>query len=673
MRKEFAKLLKQVRKTFPEGDEDLVRHAYRVANKAHAGQVRVSGEPYISHSMAVAKILCSLGLDVNTVAAGLLHDVLEDSDMTRAQLVSEFGEEVTGLVDGVTKISTLAFSNVAESYVEKQASNIRKMLIATAKDVRVILIKLADRLHNMRTIGFLPSAKIERISRETLEIYAPLANRLGIAQWKWELEDHAFHHLHPQEYKEMAEQVAMKRKEREQLLQETVEFLEERLNAAGAHARVIGRPKHLYGIYQKMQTQGKSFDQVMDILALRIITQNVAGCYTALGVVHHVWPPVPGRFKDYIAIPKVNMYQSIHTTVMRDNGLPLEVQIRTEEMDRTARVGIAAHWKYKEGDRTKRNKKLDDQLQWLQQMYEWIQEAHAPEELLENVRRDFGSSDVYVFTPKGEVKELPSGATPLDFAYSIHSDVGNHCIGARANGRMVNLKYNLQIGDVIEILTSKNQTPHLSWLDTVVTCRARTRIRQRLREMGELEPSEPTAIDLGQDKPRTPPPAPKRVVRHVDESTRQKLIRIQGMKNMLVQFGKCCNPMPGHPILGYVTKNPGITVHRVDCRSFLNTKRDPARIMEASWEGEGHLETAMRVSIVQRPNVLADITNAIRPMNIDILRASLHPEINGLGFFEFVFESADEDSIQHVMRTLRAVPGVRDVATTSVKRRTTKV
>ncbi len=670
MRKEFAKLLKQVRKTFPDGDDDLVRHAYRVANKAHSGQVRVSGEPYISHSMAVAKILCSLGVDIKTVAAGLLHDVLEDSEMTRAQLVAEVGEEVTALVDGVTKISTLACANAAEPHLEKQAYNMRKMLIATAKDVRVILIKLADRLHNMRTISYLPPAKVERISRETLDIYAPLANRLGIAQWKWELEDHAFHYLYPKEYKEMAGQVAMKRKEREELLQDTIEFLEVRLAEAEVNARVFGRPKHLYGIYQKMQSQGKSFDQVMDILALRIITQTVAGCYNALGVVHHVWPPVPGRFKDYIAIPKANMYQSIHTTVMRDNGLPLEVQIRTEEMDRTARVGIAAHWKYKEGERGRRSTKLDSQLQWLQQMHEWLEDAHAPEELMDNVRRDFGASEVYVFTPKGEVKELPAGATPLDFAYSIHSDVGNRCIGARANGRMVNLKYNLQTGDVVEILTSKNQTPHLSWLDIVVTGRARTRIRQRLREMGELEPIE-SPMDALPDKPRPAPapPAPRRVVRQVDEATRQKLIRIQGTKNMLMQFGKCCNPMPGEPVLGYVTKNPGVTVHRVDCRSFLNTKRDPARIMEASWEGEGHFETAMRVNIVQRPNVLADITNAIRPMNIDILRATLHPEDNGLGFFDFVFESSDEESTEHVLRTLRAVPGVREVATTSVKRR----
>ena len=669
MRKEFAKLIKQVRKTFPDADEDVLRHAYRVANKAHEGQQRESGEPYISHCLVVAKTLCSLGLDITTVVAGLLHDVIEDSDMTREYLASEFGEEIAGLVDGVTKISTLPYTSAAESNLEKQAFNIRKMLIATAKDVRVILIKLADRLHNMRTISFLSPDKIERISRETLEIYAPLANRLGIAQWRWELEDHAFHYLHPAEYKAMAEQVAMKRKEREELLQETIEFLEGRLTEAEVNARVIGRPKHLYGIYQKMQTQGKNFDHVMDILAVRIVTQTVAGCYNALGVVHHVWPPVPGRFKDYIAIPKVNMYQSIHTTVMRENGAPLEVQIRTEEMDRTARVGIAAHWMYKEGAPQKQNKKLTTQLQWLRQMQEWIQEAHAPEELLESVRRDFSPSDVYVFTPKGEVKELPAGATPLDFAYSVHSDVGNHCIGARVNGRMVSLKYNLQIGDAVEILTSKNQTPHTNWLDIVVTGRARTRIRQKLREMGELEPVESGPIEEEPSKPKPPKtPIPRRVVRNVDESTRQKLIRIEGKKNILVQFGKCCNPMPGSAILGFVTKNPGITVHAVDCRTFLNTPRDPVRIVEASWEGDGRLETAMRISIVQRPNVLADITNAIRPMNIDILRANLHPGENGLGFFDFVFECSDEESIQQVMNTLRTVQGVRDVATTSVKR-----
>jgi len=505
--------------------------------------------------------------------------------------------------------------------------------------------------------------QIQRISRETLDIYAPLAHRLGIARWKWELEDHAFHHLHPREYKEMAALVAMKRREREQWLEKTIQFLEERLNEAEVNARVIGRPKHLFSIYQKMLQQGKDFDQVMDVVAVRIITQTVAECYNALGVVHHLWTPVPGRFKDYIAMPKANMYQSVHTSVMRENGFPLEIQIRTEEMDRIAREGIAAHWRYKEGDDGsagyRSDAKLDNQLHWLRHMYEWLQEAHAPDELLDSVRRDFTVSDVYVFTPKGEVKELPMGATPLDFAYLIHSHVGHHCIGARVNNRMVPLRYNLQTGDVVEILTSKNQTPHLDWLDFVVTGRARTRIRQRLRELGLIEPQEDIVKRLAPAMPappRKPPP-----VRHVDDATREKMIRIQGAKGMAANFAKCCNPMPGHPVIGYVTKIPGITIHRADCRNFMNTKRDPDRIVEASWEGDEHFETGMRVTIGQRPNVLADITNAIRPMNISITRAQFVPGETGKSYFDFVFETAEEASIERVARTIRTVAGVSNV------------
>jgi len=498
MRTEFARLLKQLRKSAPDTDENLVRRAYRVANKAHEGVKRASGEPYISHCLAVARNLAQLGLDTSTIAAGLLHDVLEDTPVTREELAAQFGEEIASLVDGVSKIKTMKWSS-ATSQQEDQAETLRKMLVATVQDVRVILIKLADRLHNMRTIEYLDSKdRVKRICQETLDIYAPLAHRLGIARWKWELEDHAFHELHPSEYRDMAQRVAMKRREREALLNGIIKTLEERLTEAEVNARVIGRPKHLFSIYQKMIQQGKDFDQVLDVLAVRIITQTVAGCYNALGVVHNLWPPVPGRFKDYIAMPKVNMYQSIHTTVMRETGSPLEIQIRTEEMDRTAREGIASHWMYKEG---LRDPKLDDQLRWLSQMYEWLQDAHAPDELLDSLRRDVSTSDVYVFTPKGEVKELPMGATPLDFAYHIHSDIGNHCIGARVDGRMVPLRYNLQTGDVVEILTSKSQNPHLDWLDIVVTGKARTRIRQQLRELGELAPLESLVKRSGPPQP----------------------------------------------------------------------------------------------------------------------------------------------------------------------------
>lgn len=671
MRTEFAKLLKTIRKYNPDADTDLVRRAYRFADHAHKGQMRLSGDPYITHCLAVAGNLAHLRLDTTTIVAGLLHDVLEDTKVTAEELIDEFGQEILALVEGVSNIRALNLpaSLPAElSQQRKQAENLRKMLVATAKDVRVILIKLADRLHNMRTIEFLPEERIRRICQETLDIYAPLANRLGMAHWKWELEDHAFHHLNPAMYREMAARVAMKRREREAWLKDTVEFLEKRLSEAEVVARVIGRPKHLYSIYQKIVQQGKDFDQVMDILAVRIITQTVAGCYNALGVVHHLWPPVPGRFKDYIAVPKINMYQSIHTTVMRENGVPLEIQIRTEEMDRTAREGIASHWRYKEGIE-KIDPKLDSQLRWLRQMYEWLNEAHAPEELLDSVRRDVGTTEVYVFTPKGEVKELPGGATPLDFAYMIHSDIGHHCIGARVNGGMVPLRYHLQTGDVVEILTSKNQTPHLDWLDVVVTGKARTRIRQRLREIGELEP-----LEEQESQPKPSKPVSRKApstVRQVDEATRQKLLRVQGNKGIAVQFAKCCNPMPGHPIIGYITKSPGITIHRAECPHFTATRRDPDRIIEAHWDGDlGGItrEVGMRVSIGARPNVLADITNAIRPMNISITRAEYRPGDNGDTFFDFVFETTEEEGAKRVAATLKTVAGVVSIKQVSPKK-----
>jgi GTP diphosphokinase / guanosine-3',5'-bis(diphosphate) 3'-diphosphatase len=665
MRTEFTKLLKQIRKNNPAADLEVVRHAFRFAVGAHTGQKRNSGEPYVIHSLAVARILAALTTDMPTVAAGLLHDVLEDTAVSLPQLRAEFSEEVAFLVDGVTKISTIHMPSVSTSLEEKQANNIRKMLVATAKDVRVILIKLADRLHNLRTIEYLPEEKRTRMAKETLDIYAPLAHRLGIARWKWELEDHSFHQLHPTEYRRLAMLVAMKRRDREKWLEETVQVLQKPLQDAHVEARVIARPKHLYSIFQKMTTQGKSFDEVMDVLAVRIVTKTVTGCYNALGVVHNLWTPIPGRFKDYIAMPKANMYQSIHTTVMRENGMALEVQIRTEEMERTAREGIAAHWYYK-GER-RRDHKLDNNLQWLRQMYDWLQDSHAPGELIENVRRDFSVSDIYVFTPKGEVKELPHGATPLDFAYMIHTDIGHHCQGARVNGRMVPLKYNLQTGDVVEILTFKNQQPHVDWIDIVITGHARTKIRQRLREIGKL----PVASAASKPEKEPAKPEPKKEVeasappvpapKQISEATRHKLIRVEGAKGMAVQFGKCCNPMPGHQVLGYITKTPGITIHRLDCRGFAKMEKDPSRVIEAGWEGEGHFQTGMRITIKARPNDLADITDAMRPMNVDIRGAQYRAGKNGANYFEVVFETPERQNIERLQRKLLTISGVSQV------------
>jgi len=667
MRTNFSRLMRLLRKNFPGADLTVVRKAYRVAVEAHESQTRDSGEPYVIHTLKVAQILAELGLDPVVCAAGLLHDVLEDTQVKHEQLTHEFGEEITTLVDGVTKIGAIHLKDPSVTREVKQAQNIRKMLVATAKDVRVILIKLADRLHNMRTIEHLPPEKQRRIARETMEIFAPIAHRLGISSWKWELEDHAFHVLMPEDYKQISKQVAMKRRDREAHVNQTCSFLEGRLAEAEISARVIGRPKHLYSIFHKMNAQGKDFNEVMDVMGLRILTNSLGDCYNALGVVHSVWKPIPGRLKDYIAMPKHNMYQAIHTTVMGPLGRPMEIQIRSEDMDRTAREGIAAHWIYKEAGQKNKDKKLDSQLKWLQQMYEWLKDAHGPDELLDNMRRDFRGQDIYVFSPKGEVKELPAGATPLDFAYLIHSSIGHHCMGAKVNGRMVPLRYHLQTGDQVEILTSKGQNPTLDWIDIVVTGRARTRIRQRLRELGDLDPLDDPHSRSRETKTTEIRPLPRPVaqpaVPEVDEATRRALLRVDGQKGIAAKFAKCCDPMPGHAIVGYVTKLHVISVHRVDCKVFAKGGHDPARTVKVSWDGQESYRIAVRVLIGPRPNALADITSALRPMNVEILEASYGPTDGTQNLFDFLFEVSDRMTLERVLRTLRTVNGVSDVTT----------
>ncbi len=654
MREDFAKLAKTLRKTFSDEDVALVRRAYSRASEAHQGIKRLSGEAYVAHCIAVARILQQTGMDPTTIAAALLHDVLEDTAVTYDDLAREFTPEIADLVDGVSKIKHIEWAATTEAQKEKQAENLRKMLVATAKDIRVVIIKLADRLHNMRTLEHIKERRrIVRICRETLDIYAPIARRLGIAAWQWELEDHAFHFLHPDEYRELARRLAMKRKEREELLNETIKTLQARLEEAEVAARVIGRPKHLYSIYRKMVSQGKDFDQVLDVTALRIITQTVSGAYNAVGVVHQLWLPVPGRFKDYVAMPKLNMYQSIHTTVMHSNGQPLEVQIRTEEMDHTAREGISAHWRYKENSI---DSKLDTQLGWLSQMYDWLQDAHAPDELLDSLRRDISVRDVYVFTPRGKVIEFPAGATPLDFAYRVHSDVGHQCIGARVNGQPVPLRYHLQNGDVVEIVTAKNQKPQWEWLDVVVTGRARTRIRQRLRELGEMEPLEGQIRRHAAD---TVPDVPPEIA--TASATRDKLIHVPAANGHAILFAKCCKPAPGQPVIGYRTRGASVTVHRADCRNFSALQRDPDRLLVAHWEGERGKEVGLRVSLGQRPNVLADVTAAIRPMNINIVQAKFDTADDGRSVFEFRFETLDNAVSERVAAILRTVSGVRSV------------
>lgn len=614
-------LLEQVQRYQPQGDLSIIEKAYNFAEKAHEGQSRISGEPYFIHPVAVASILARLELDIPTIAGGLLHDVVEDTKITLVELEKEFGVEIAQLVDGVTKLSRIEF----RSKEEQQVENLRKMFLAMAKDIRVVLIKLADRLHNMRTLKHQSAWKQREIAEETLEIFAPLAHRLGIFAIKWELEDLAFRYLEPEQYYHLVEGISMKRREREAYIDQVMNILKERLVEVGIKADIQGRPKHFYSIYKKMKEQGKELSEIYDLIAVRVIVESIKDCYGALGIVHTLWKPIPGRFKDYIAMPKPNMYQSLHTTVMGPQGEPFEIQIRTFEMHRTAEFGIAAHWKYKEGGKGG-SKDFDQRLAWLRQILEWQTELRDAREFMETLKIDVFSDVVFVFTPKGDVFELPAGSVPIDFAYRIHSDVGHRCIGSKVNGRIVPLDYTLKNGDIVEILTSKQANgPSRDWLKLVKTSQAKNRIRQwfrkekreeniargkeilekELKKQG-LEPGELFKSDrilevskrfnfnnpdeffatLG-DGALSPIQVIARVKDDIykgkklpDESILTELpaekkstgygkasqgIRVRGVDDVLIRLSRCCNPLPGDPIVGYVTRGRGVSVHRADC------------------------------------------------------------------------------------------------------------
>ena len=657
MDESLGSLIEAVRNYNPAVEEDLLRDAYEFARRAHEGQKRLSGERYFSHCVEVAKVLMELELDSTTIAAGLLHDVVEDTGCSIAQVRERFGEEIALLVEGVTNISTLMF----KSSEERHAENLRKMLIAMAQDIRVILIKLADRVHNMRTLHALPPEKIRSISRDTLDIYAPLAHRLGIARIKWELEDQAFRYLEPEAYYELARKVARKRSAREQYINETAQFLKQKLAESGIVAEVTGRPKHLYSVHKKIQEQGREFDQVYDLLALRVIPNSVADCYAALGVIHSLWTPVPGRFKDFIAVPKSNMYQSIHTTVMREVGEPLEVQIRTQDMHRTAEQGIAAHWKYKERIK-KQDERLDQKLTWFRQMLEWLQDPKDSRDFIESVKGELFSNEVYVFTPKGEVRVLPCGSTPIDFAYSIHTDIGDHCSGAKVNGKMVSLRYNLKHGDVVEIITSNIQVPHRDWLEITKTSKARSKIKRAIKEAEEQAANEAAELSLNQPKPALAPPKPSKMVR-TDEAARERLIRIDGTGGMAAHFGKCCNPLPGEEVVGYVTLGRGVTVHRASCPSVHQGRHNPKRFVKANWAHDGkHAITAgVRVMCIDRPNLLADILDSFSPHGVNIQQARAYPTQDNRGVIDLVFELNDEKQLDKIVSAIHQVNGVTSI------------
>ena len=698
----------------PQADVEPVMRAYVFAAKAHKGQERISGEPYLTHPLEVAGILTELRLDTGTIAAGLLHDAVEDTHATLAEIKELFGPEVAAVVDGVTKLSRIPFSTREEA----QAENIRKMILAMSKDLRVILVKLADRLHNMRTLDPLPEAKRRLIAQETLDIYAPLAHRLGISWIKDELEDLALRYLDPQAYHDLAALIARKRQEREGDINEAIRLLEGKLAEVDVKAQITGRPKHFYSIYKKMHDQKKEFDEIYDLTAVRVITSSLKDCYGTLGVIHTLWKPISHRFKDFIAVPKSNGYQSLHTTVIGPKGDPVEIQIRTREMHRVAEEGIAAHWKYKEGKSSV--DPSDQSFVWLRQLMEWQRELKDSKEFLDTLRVDLFPDEVYVFTPRGDVRQFPKGATPIDFAFAVHTDVGLRCVGAKISGRLVPLRTELQNGDIVEIVTSPNHVPSKDWLKIVKTPRARSKVRQwikneertrsvslgrdllekEIRRLGK-SPNQllrPEAVGLalerygfatdeelfaalgyGKVSPRQAvsrllPPEEFQALTEAEESRDKKSERksarprpaeegvsIRGVDDILVRFSKCCSPVPGDEIIGFITRGRGVSVHTSDCPNAVSLMADPERQIAVSWDGkqkEPH-QVRIRVEIGKdRPGVLAEITTAISSTNANITQADIRVTEEGMGVNNFVLEVSDLRQLQATMRAIQKVDGV---------------
>jgi GTP pyrophosphokinase len=698
----------------PDTDLDIIDRAYIFSARVHEGQMRLSGEPYLSHPLEVAGILADMNLDPVSIAAGLLHDVVEDTRATPEEIESMFGPEVRHIVSGVTKISALPLA----SSQARQAESIRKMILAMADDIRVILIKLADRLHNMRTLKFHQSDKKKaKIAQETMDIYAPLAARLGIYWIKKELEDIAFMYLQPEDYQHIQAQVNKDREERETYVETVKSFIQQKMDEAQLKCEVQGRYKHFFSIYQKMVTQNLSFEEVYDIIAFRIILDTIPQCYEALGLIHALWRPIAKKFKDYIGVPKPNMYQSLHTTVIGPYGERLEIQIRTHEMDRVAKSGIAAHWSYKEGGKV--DETISRQFAWIQNLVENQADFGDPEEFLENVRIDLFPDEVYIFTPQGEIKSLPKGATPIDFAYLIHTEVGNQCVGAKVNGRMVPLKTRLNTGDIIEIVTAKGHQPSKDWLGFVKTVKARSRIRQWVktqekdrslslgREMCEkafrknrmnfnalmksaemdtvveqfgFKSVEDLIASVGYGK-ITPLQVVRKFLPKTEAETDQHSIferligkvrkkkdtggvLVRGIDDMLVRFAKCCRPVPGDPIVGYITRGQGVTVHRTSCVNALNM--NPERRIEVAWNQETIETYPVRLLIrsLDRVGLLADLASNINQSGANILSANTETRDNQL--VDSYFTIAVENTLQlkkviAAVRRVRLVQGVKRI------------
>lgn len=702
-------ILDKVRAYNPTADLNVLRKAYVYCAKVHQGQTRLSGEPYIIHPMEVAGLLADLRLDLSSIVTGFLHDTIEDTLTTQEELMEMFGDDVAKLVDGVTKISKINFKTKEES----QAENFRKMLLAMSHDIRVILVKLADRLHNMRTLEFQPEQKQRSIARETMDIYAPIANRLGISWVKVELEDLSFRYLHPEIYFDLERKVSHEKKERETFISEAKAIIAEKVALHCINAEVFGRSKHLHSIYRKMEKRNVDFDQIYDLIAIRVLVNDLRECYEVLGIIHSTWKPIPGRFKDYIAMPKGNMYQSLHTTVIGPSGDRMEVQIRTYDMHNVADAGIAAHWKYKEG------KGYDDKdikrFAWLRQLLEWQNELQDSKEFMDSVKVDLFPEDVYVFTPKGDVKGYPKGSTPIDFAYSVHTDVGHRCVGAKVNGKLVPLKYELKNGDIVEVITSPHHTPSKDWLKIVRSSRARNKIRtwikteerkrsivlgreicekdfrkyslnlQKIQKCGDFKRfaaefgyagDDDLLAAIGYGKVSASQIVskllPNEKIQERQQHKESKLaavinklkggsssaVEISGIDDVLVRFAKCCNPVPGDDIVGFITKGKGVTIHTSDCH--LARESDPERRIDVVWSKSktAALPVKIRVLCHDVKGVLANITMAITNCEANISSAHIQSTVDQRGENIFEVNVVDLTHLQKVMNSIMKVKGI---------------
>jgi GTP pyrophosphokinase len=713
-RPELEPLLRTIRRYHPKSDLRLVERAYDMADYLHRDQLRKSGEPYITHPLAVTEILADLGMPPAPLAAALLHDTVEDCGYSLDALREDFGDEVAHLVDGVTKLDKVTYGEASA------AETVRKMVVAMARDIRVLVIKLADRLHNMRTMRFLPEEKQLKKAKETLEIYAPLAHRLGMNAMKWELEDLAFAILHPKMYEEIVRLVGQRAPSREKYLTSVVDRIESDLKGAKVRADVTGRPKHYYSVYNKMIVRGRDFNDIYDLVGVRILVDSVRDCYAALGVIHAQWSPVPGRFKDFIAMPKFNMYQSLHTTVIGPEGKVVEVQIRTKEMHQSAELGVAAHWKYKQGDTEKSG--VDD-FAWLRQLVDWQRETEDPGEFLDSLRYDLGSSEVYVFTPKGDVIALPMESTPVDFAYTVHTEVGHRCVGARVNGKLVPLESELRNGDVVEIFTSKTEGagPSRDWLGFVASARARSKIKgwfskerreeaiengreaiaKALRKEGlplqrllsaqslttiaaDLHQADVTSlyaavgegrigastvvqrlVDAAGLNDQAPDESDEVGLEVVGRKPRQSGdvgVVVKGSDDVWVKLSRCCTPVPGDSIMGFVTRGAGVSVHREDCVNVAGLRAQAGRVVEVEWAptSTSVFLVNIQVEALDRARLLADVTRALSDTHVNILSASVATTRDRIALSRFTFEMADPKHLGSVLKAVRSVEGVFD-------------